>query len=148
MLIIRIVISLLCILNLYLMGLYAKAHYDSNKDDFLFRLSIPDGLKGQEEKFVYKRVIKIKDDYFAFGFKGKLVWVKSPYPDLIRPGNIVSMYGEFGKENIFYPKNLKFERFRAIKKVVSSIGCLIAFLFFFRAFRFNLRSFIWEPKGA
>ncbi len=65
MLIIRIVISLLCILNLYFMGLYARLHYDGKKDDFISRLSMPDGLKGREGKFVYKRVLQIKDGYFA-----------------------------------------------------------------------------------
>ena len=144
--IIRAVISLLSILTLYLMGLYANGYYDGEKDAFLFRLSVPDGLRAEDTTFLYKRVIKIRDGCFAFYFKGKPVWVKPRDPDSIKCGDLVSLYGHFGEGNMFYAEGCRLERVRALKIGVSCFGCLIAFLLFFKAYRFNLKLFLWEPR--
>lgn len=146
MIIIRVFISFLCILIFYFMGLYAKAYYDGEKNEVLFGLSVPDGLKGKEVRFLYKRVAETKDGHFAFYFKNKPIWVKSQDLDLIKSGDIVSLYGFFGEGNIFYPEGCRVEKLRVIKKAVSSLGCLIAVFLFFRAYRFNFKLFLWEPR--
>ena len=146
MVITRIVLSFLCIVTFYFMGLYAKGYYDREKDAFLFRLSVPDGLRDEDAAFLYKRVVKIKDGCFSFYFKGKPVWVKSKSSRLIKSGDFVSLYGHFGEGNIFYAEGLKLEKLKTIKMVVSFFGCLIAFFFFLRSYKFNFKLFLWEPR--
>lgn len=144
--IIRIVISFLCILTFYFMGLYTKVRYDGEKDAMRFRLSVSDGLKGEEGRFLYKRVVETKEGYFSFYLKDKLVWVKSQHPHLIKVGDLVSLYGHFGEGNIFYAEGFRLERLRTIKMGVSAFGCLIAFLLYFKGYRFNFKLFLWEPR--
>jgi hypothetical protein len=148
MAIIRALTAFLCIFILFFMGRYAGEHYDREENIFLSGLSAPNGLKGEEKTFLYKRAAETKDGDFAFYFKGKPVWVRPPEQKTIKRGDMVSLYGRFGEENIFYAEGcrLEKEKLRILKKAVSFFGCLIAFLFFLRSYRFNLRLFHWEPR--